>query len=180
VTVHGSYLRRFEPPDSEEGRELAALFEATLDRFRPDVVMTDGGHPLTLQLLAGAKQRGAAAVFAPRRDVDLDQLPGHLVRQGPGDRFQFREPGAAWEALGIKLSAQLASHLAQAGMEFSPDGSSVLNPLRSPPQMPIKRWGDHRLQAPSSRRTPLKCKPCHAPRPRCRVDRRLRRVDVFD
>lgn len=50
-------------PDRDEGGRWLDLGEQILDRFRPDVVLTYGGHPASLELLRGARARGIATVF---------------------------------------------------------------------------------------------------------------------
>ena len=42
-------------------------------------------------------------------DVHLDELPGHLVAQRPGDGFQLRELGASRKAVGVKFLAHVRS-----------------------------------------------------------------------
>src|SRR5207244_483439 len=68
-------------------------------------------------------------------NVDLDQLPGHLVAQGTGDGFQFGELGAPGKALGIKFSRQFPSHRAQTRVKLLPDLRRVLAHVRSPLQV---------------------------------------------
>jgi glycosyltransferase involved in cell wall biosynthesis len=64
LTVLRRGTRRFDLPGPDEARGLGALFEETLDRFRPDVLVSYGGDALTLELLARARRRGVAVVFA--------------------------------------------------------------------------------------------------------------------
>jgi hypothetical protein len=68
-------------------------------------------------------------------EVDLDQLPGHLIAEGPRDGLQFRELGAAGEPVGVKLSAQFPGDLTQAGVEFIAKGGGVLAHLIDLPQV---------------------------------------------
>lgn len=63
VTVPRRLLRRSGKLDTVEASELLSLFEATLDRFCPDVMVTYGGDLLTLEMLARARQAGVATVF---------------------------------------------------------------------------------------------------------------------
>ena len=51
-------------------------------------------------------------------NVDLDQLPSHLVTQCPGDGFQLRELGASRKTFGIEFSREFPSDSAQARVEF--------------------------------------------------------------
>lgn len=50
-------------PDPAESRAWLALAEQVLDRFRPDVILTYGGHPAGLELLRRARRRGIPVVF---------------------------------------------------------------------------------------------------------------------
>jgi hypothetical protein len=68
-------------------------------------------------------------------NIDFDQLPGHLVGQGPGDSFQLGELGAPRKAIRVKLSRQFPSDLAQAGVKFLPNRTSILSHLRRPLQV---------------------------------------------
>ncbi len=56
-------LRRNTPTDLDEAGEFLSLFDVVFDRFNPDVVMTYGGDPLTLEILSRARRRGATTVF---------------------------------------------------------------------------------------------------------------------
>jgi hypothetical protein len=56
-------LRRNTPAETEEAGDILSLFDAALDRLKPDVVVTDGGDPLTLEILSRARRRAAATVF---------------------------------------------------------------------------------------------------------------------
>lgn len=60
--IHGS--RPSEPPTRGEGEAFLALFHGVLDRFRPDVLLTYGGHWLAHELMTVARRRGLAMVFA--------------------------------------------------------------------------------------------------------------------
>lgn len=50
-------------PSAEESRVFLDLAAQALDRFRPDVVLTYGGHPAGLALMAEARRRGIPVVF---------------------------------------------------------------------------------------------------------------------
>jgi glycosyltransferase involved in cell wall biosynthesis len=50
-------------PGAEGSRNFLDLVNQALDRFRPDVVLTYGGHPASLELMAAARRRGIAVVF---------------------------------------------------------------------------------------------------------------------
>ncbi len=57
-------LKRLARPDPFEAAEFLRLFEATRRRFRPDVLVTYGGDPLTREVLARSRRAGIATVFA--------------------------------------------------------------------------------------------------------------------
>ncbi len=50
-------------PDPREAAIFLELAERVFDRFRPDVLLTHGGHPASLELMGRARQRGIAVVF---------------------------------------------------------------------------------------------------------------------
>jgi glycosyltransferase involved in cell wall biosynthesis len=50
-------------PTREEGAVFLDLFDQVLDRFRPQVVLTYGGHPANLESMARARRKGIAVVF---------------------------------------------------------------------------------------------------------------------
>ncbi len=50
-------------PDPDEARVFLDLAERVLDRLRPQVLLTYGGHPAVLELMASARRRGVAVVF---------------------------------------------------------------------------------------------------------------------
>jgi hypothetical protein len=51
-------------PTREQGYAFLALFERVLERFRPDVILTYGGHWLATEMMACARRRDARVVFA--------------------------------------------------------------------------------------------------------------------
>lgn len=55
--------RADQAPNLEESRAWLDLGEQALDRFRPDVLLTYGGHPAGLELMRRARRRGIAVVF---------------------------------------------------------------------------------------------------------------------
>jgi glycosyltransferase involved in cell wall biosynthesis len=63
ITALRRPLRRNTPADRFEKAELLSLFDAAIARFRPDVLVTYGGGPLTLEILARARRSGIATVF---------------------------------------------------------------------------------------------------------------------
>ncbi len=68
-------------PDAGESHALLALFDQVMARFRPQVVLTYGGHPANLALMARARSGGAAVVF-------------HLHNFGYHDRSAFADAAA--------------------------------------------------------------------------------------
>lgn len=64
VTVHRSPTTRPHPTNLAECREFLRLYDAALDRFRPEILLTYGGSRLNREILARAKGRGIATVFA--------------------------------------------------------------------------------------------------------------------
>ncbi len=50
-------------PDAREAAIFLELAAQAFDRFRPDVLLTYGGHPASLELMGQARQRGVAVVF---------------------------------------------------------------------------------------------------------------------
>jgi hypothetical protein len=50
-------------PTLDEARCYLELAEHVLDRFRPQVLLTYGAHPVDLELMRRAKLRGVAVVF---------------------------------------------------------------------------------------------------------------------
>ena len=50
-------------PDPRESAIFLELAEQVFDRFRPDVLLTYGGHPASLELMRRTRLRGIAVVF---------------------------------------------------------------------------------------------------------------------
>jgi hypothetical protein len=71
VSVHGVRVtalptassRPERAPDPCKSGLFLQLAELVLDRFRPDVLLTYGGHPASLELMRRARLRGIAEVF---------------------------------------------------------------------------------------------------------------------
>jgi len=64
VTVMPTASSRAErSPDPRESAIFLELAEQVFDRFRPDVLLTYGGHPASLELMRRARERGIAVVF---------------------------------------------------------------------------------------------------------------------
>jgi hypothetical protein len=51
-------------PTREQGYAFLALFERVLERFRPEVLLTYGGHWLAEEMMVCAKRHGVRVVFA--------------------------------------------------------------------------------------------------------------------
>ncbi len=81
-------LRRNSPADPVETAEFLSLFDGILARFRPDVLVTYGGDPLTLEILVRARRSGIATVFTLHNfgysqgshfaNVDAILVPSHF------------------------------------------------------------------------------------------------------
>jgi glycosyltransferase involved in cell wall biosynthesis len=68
-------------PDMRESACFLNLADQVLDRFRPDILLTYGGHPACLELMRRARMRSVAVVF-------------HLHNFGYGDRRAFADASA--------------------------------------------------------------------------------------
>ncbi len=76
-----SSSRAERSPDPRESAIFLDLAEQVFDRFRPDVLLTYGGHPASLELMRLARLRGIAVVF-------------HLHNFGYNDRRAFADVSA--------------------------------------------------------------------------------------
>src|SRR5260370_816691 len=56
--------RPFQVPTREEGFCFLALLDRVLEHFRPDLLLTYGGHWLAQEIMAQAKRRAIPVVFA--------------------------------------------------------------------------------------------------------------------
>jgi glycosyltransferase involved in cell wall biosynthesis len=82
VTLMPSASSRAErSPDLREAAIFLDLAEQVFDRFRPDVLLTYGGHPASLELMRRARRRGIVVVF-------------HLHNFGYNDRRAFADVSA--------------------------------------------------------------------------------------
>ncbi len=63
VTIPHRDLRTPVHPDESEVREFRRLFEATIARFRPEVLVTYGGDALTREMTSRARRANIATVF---------------------------------------------------------------------------------------------------------------------
>jgi glycosyltransferase involved in cell wall biosynthesis len=68
-------------PDPRESARFLDLADQVLDRFQPDVLLTYGGHPASLELMRRARGRGIAVLF-------------HLHNFGYPDRRAFADAAA--------------------------------------------------------------------------------------
>jgi glycosyltransferase involved in cell wall biosynthesis len=83
VTLLSTAFSRAErAPTAREGAIFLDLADQVLDRFRPEVLLTYGGHPAGLEFLRRARARGIAVVF-------------HLHNFGYGDRRGFADVSGA-------------------------------------------------------------------------------------
>jgi UDP-N-acetylglucosamine:LPS N-acetylglucosamine transferase len=76
-----SSSRAERSPDPREAAVFLELAEQVFDRFRPDVLLTYGGHPANLELMRRARLQGIAVVF-------------HLHNFGYNDRRAFADVSA--------------------------------------------------------------------------------------
>jgi len=76
-----AFSRAERAPGPREGALFLDLADQVLDRFRPEILLTYGGHPVCLELMRGARARGIAVVF-------------HLHNFGYNDRRGFTDVSA--------------------------------------------------------------------------------------
>jgi glycosyltransferase involved in cell wall biosynthesis len=98
-------------PNAAESRAFLDLADQVLARFRPQVVLTYGGHPANLALMARARRRGAAVVFhlhnfayddrAAFADAAAVLVPSEYAR-----RFYARRLGLESTAIPYPLRAE--------------------------------------------------------------------------
>ena len=77
-------------PDQREAAIFLELAEQVFDRFRPDVLLTYGGHPASLELMRRARQRGlpssstcTTSATANRRGATARTTAGPLPTSRP-------------------------------------------------------------------------------------------------
>lgn len=76
VTALSTASSRVErSPDARESAVFLDLVAQALDRFRPQVLLTYGGHPAGLALTAAARRAGAAVVFHLHNFAYADRRP---------------------------------------------------------------------------------------------------------
>lgn len=96
--------------DAAEGPAFLSLVDDAFDRFQPDILVTYGGDPLTLEILARARRRGVATVFtlhnfsypdpATFADVDATIVPSRFSAE-----YHRRALGIRCEALPCLVDA---------------------------------------------------------------------------
>jgi glycosyltransferase involved in cell wall biosynthesis len=113
VAVTAARTRSSRPeraPDRDESRVFLDLARQILDRFRPDVVLTYGGHPANRAMMAEARTRGAPVVFHLHNFAYVDADPGvfadvavPLVPTDYARRLYARRPGLRCTFLPLPL-----------------------------------------------------------------------------
>jgi hypothetical protein len=78
TTLPTASTRAERAPDMRESALFLDLADQVLERFRPDVLLTYGGYPASLELMRRARRRGIAVVF-------------HLHNLGDTDRRAFAD-----------------------------------------------------------------------------------------
>ena len=76
-----AYSRPERAPNNRESALFLDLADQVLDRFRPEILLTYGGHPAGRELMRRARAKGAAVVF-------------HLQNFGYNDRRGFEDVDA--------------------------------------------------------------------------------------
>ncbi len=76
-----AFSRAERAPGPREGTLFLDLADQVLDRFRPEILLTYGGHPVCLELMRRARAKGIAVVF-------------HLHNFGYNDRRGFTDVSA--------------------------------------------------------------------------------------
>jgi glycosyltransferase involved in cell wall biosynthesis len=102
-----SHSRADKAPSEREAAIYLDLVDQVLDRFRPDVVLTYGGHPACLEMMRRARAREIAVVF-------------HLHNFGYSDRRGFTNVSAI-----IFPSEYSRRHYRQIGL----DGTVIADPI---------------------------------------------------
>ena len=119
LTLHGvrvtllptSSSKADRAPSLSESQTFLNLFEQVLGRFRPQVVLTYGGHPANLALMTRARRAGSAVVFhlhnfayadkSAFADADAVLVPSEYAR-----RFYARKVGLETVAIPYPLRAE--------------------------------------------------------------------------
>lgn len=116
LTLHGVRVtllptassRPERSPDAAESRAFLDLAGQVLERFRPQVVLTYGGHPANLALMDRARRGGAAVVFHLHNFAYDDRsafaaAAAVLVPSGYARRFHARRIGLEATAIPYPL-----------------------------------------------------------------------------
>jgi hypothetical protein len=82
-------------PDMQESARFLDLADQVLERFRPHVLLTYGGHPACLELLRGARMRSVAVVFHLHNSGYKDR------RRSPTPRSRRNRSGCARSKTGV-------------------------------------------------------------------------------
>jgi hypothetical protein len=98
-------------PSQDEGWTFLDLADQVLDRFRPQALLTYGGHPANLELIRRSRQRGIPVVFHlhnfayddPRAFADV---VGLLVPSHYAQRFYARRVGLNATVIPYPLNAR--------------------------------------------------------------------------
>ena len=101
VTLLSGKLRSYEEPDETERAQVLRLLDECFVRYRPKVLLTYGGDPLTGEILQRSRSRGIVTVFTlhnfaycyPSTFANVDIV---LVPSSFADRFL---PRVAWHRL---------------------------------------------------------------------------------
>ena len=90
VTAMPTASSRERSPDQREAAIFLELAEQVFDRFRPDVLLTYGGHPASLERMRRARQRGlpssstcTTSATANRRGATARTTAGPLPTSRP-------------------------------------------------------------------------------------------------
>ena len=87
--------RADKAPSPRDGAMYIDLATTVLDRFRPEILLTYGGHPVSRSLMLKARARGIAVVF-------------HLHNFGYNDRRGFRRCRCHCFSVGVFAAALLS------------------------------------------------------------------------
>jgi hypothetical protein len=129
-----AFSRAERAPSQREGAIFLDLADQVLDRFRPEVLLTYGGHPAGLELMRRARARGIAVVF-------------HLHNFGYGDRRGFAD------VTGVIFPSEYSRRHYRRSVGL--DGPVIPDPIRIDPEFEAEhrrralaeamRWESERL-----------------------------------
>ena len=87
VTLMPTASSRVErSPKMQESERFLGLADQVLERFRPDVLLTYGGHPACLELMRRARTRSVAVVFHLHNFGYYDGRAFAYAAKPPGNR----------------------------------------------------------------------------------------------